>query len=150
MREPAQRRRCTGGDHAWGAAKPHSGNCSEAAIFGSATVPAPPARAFLAHPTRFERLTFAFGPCSFPNQPPKGRCRHQTNRLNEPHCTRGWASSSEAGPLRVEIPQKLISIVVSAAVLEFLCGIDTPGCNSFGIRHVSDGPFLRYSEPPLS
>jgi len=52
----------------------------------SATVPAPPAHAFLAHPTRFERVTVAFRALLVtPPQPLQGRCRRTANRLNEPH-----------------------------------------------------------------
>jgi hypothetical protein len=36
----------------------------------TATVPARAAHAFSAHPTRSERLTFAFGPCSEPLHAP--------------------------------------------------------------------------------
>src|ERR1700681_969683 len=36
-----------------------------------ATVPAPPARAFLAHPTRFERVTFAFRALPYPISEPR-------------------------------------------------------------------------------
>jgi hypothetical protein len=41
------------------------------------------ARAFLAHPTRFERLTYAFGALLHPKTAPQSRCRCQANRLNE-------------------------------------------------------------------
>jgi hypothetical protein len=51
----------------------------------SATIPAPSARAFLAHPTRFERVTLAFGALLLTPQPLPGHCRGWINRLNEPH-----------------------------------------------------------------
>ena len=51
----------------------------------AATVPALPAHAFLAHPTRFERVTFAFRALLVtPPQPLQDRCRGPANRLNEP------------------------------------------------------------------
>src|SRR5664280_2651669 len=40
----------------------------------------------MAHPTRFERVTFAFrASLVTPPQPLQGRCRRTANRLNEPH-----------------------------------------------------------------
>ena len=49
---------------------------------------APSARAFPAHPTRFERVTFALGALLHPNSlsksPCQGRCPCPANRLNEP------------------------------------------------------------------
>src|ERR1035437_8456337 len=52
----------------------------------AATVPALSAHAFPAHPTRFERVTFAFRALLVtPPQPLQGRCRRTANRLNEPH-----------------------------------------------------------------
>jgi hypothetical protein len=51
----------------------------------SATVPARSAPAFLAHPTRFERVTFAFGALLLPPPAYLSRCRPQANRLNEPY-----------------------------------------------------------------
>src|ERR1019366_7044733 len=50
-----------------------------------ATIPALSAPAFLAHPTRFERVTVAFrASLVTPPQPLQGRCRRTANRLNEP------------------------------------------------------------------
>jgi hypothetical protein len=40
---------------------------------GAATVPARSAHAFMAHPTRFERVTVAFWALLLPNQPLQGR-----------------------------------------------------------------------------
>src|ERR1019366_4392556 len=51
-----------------------------------ATIPALSAPAFMAHPTRFERVTVAFRALLVtPNRPLQGRCRRTANRLNEPH-----------------------------------------------------------------
>jgi hypothetical protein len=62
-----------------------------------ATLPARSAPALLAHPTRFERMTFAFGALLLPPpQPPKGRCRKQGNRLDQPVTHMGFPASHRA------------------------------------------------------